>query len=253
MLHGFSLDHRMMATCFEPVFQRREGWQRLYIDLPGMGKTKGADWIKSSDDILQVLLQFIDTVIPDQRFLIAGESYGAYLAGGILKKKREWIDGMALICPMIKADVNERILPPHRVVRKEPGLASQLEPEAYDVFKSLAVIQTQEVLNRFHTDILEASSIADHQFLQRIKEEGYALSCDPDHYAHPYEKPVLIVTGRQDAVTGYQDAFGLLQHFPRSSYIVMDGAGHNLQIEQPDLFENLVHNWLDRVEEERAG
>jgi hypothetical protein len=31
---------------------------------------------------------------------------------------------------------------------------------------------------------------------------------------------------------------------------VLDRAGHNLQIEQSRLFTALVHEWLDRVEEE---
>ncbi|WP_177184527.1 alpha/beta fold hydrolase [Psychrobacillus sp. OK032] len=29
----------------------------------------------------------------------------------------------------------------------------------------------------------------------------------------------------------------------------MDKAGHNLQIEQPQLFNTLVNEWLDRMEE----
>jgi len=29
----------------------------------------------------------------------------------------------------------------------------------------------------------------------------------------------------------------------------LDTAGHNLQIEQPQLFNTLVNEWLDRIEE----
>lgn len=34
------LDHRLMSGCMEPIFTKREGWRRIYIDLPGMGVTK---------------------------------------------------------------------------------------------------------------------------------------------------------------------------------------------------------------------
>ncbi len=42
-LHGWPLDHRAMVGAFEPIFAKRKGWKRIYPDLPGMGKTKGAE------------------------------------------------------------------------------------------------------------------------------------------------------------------------------------------------------------------
>lgn len=49
---------------------------------------------------------------------------------------------------------------------------------------------------------------------------------------------------------GYLDAWQLLEKYPRATFAVLDMAGHNLQIEQPDIFEALVDNWLDRLEVE---
>lgn len=40
MIHGFAPDHRLMRGCMEPIFTNRDGWRRIYIDLPGMGLTK---------------------------------------------------------------------------------------------------------------------------------------------------------------------------------------------------------------------
>ena len=39
MLHGCGCDYRLMSGCMEPVFQGHQGYQRIYIDLPGMGET----------------------------------------------------------------------------------------------------------------------------------------------------------------------------------------------------------------------
>lgn len=39
----------------------------------------------------------------------------------------------------------------------------------------------------------------------------------------------------------------LLPHYPRATFVVLDVAGHNLQIEQPTLFDALIMEWLDRV------
>ena len=63
-----------------------------------------------------------------------------------------------------------------------------------------------------------------------------------------YERPALFLTGRQDDLTGYEDVYALLPHYPYASFTALDTAGHNLQIEQPMLFNALVAEWLQRVE-----
>jgi pimeloyl-ACP methyl ester carboxylesterase len=38
-----------------------------------------------------------------------------------------------------------------------------------------------------------------------------------------------------------------LDNYPRASYVVLDKAGHNLQIYQEKLFGGIVNEWIDRV------
>ncbi|SDC74660.1 alpha/beta fold hydrolase, partial [Shouchella lonarensis] len=45
-----------------------------------------------------------------------------------------------------------------------------------------------------------------------------------------------------------QDALNIMNKYPRSTFAVLDIAGHNLQIEQPQLFHALINEWLDRIE-----
>lgn len=68
---------------------------------------------------------------------------------------------------------------------------------------------------------------------------------------HPFERPSLVVAGRQDSVTGYRDAWTVLEHYPRATFAVLDRAGHGLEPEQPAVFRALMVDWLDRVEENR--
>lgn len=75
--------------------------------MSGMGKTKGEEWVNNSDVVLDILLDFIDMIIPGGNFLLAGESYGGYLSRGIIYKLAHRIDGLFLLCPKIfeKRDV----------------------------------------------------------------------------------------------------------------------------------------------------
>jgi pimeloyl-ACP methyl ester carboxylesterase len=71
MLHGRPVDHRHIAASMEPLFQNRTGWRRIYPDLPGMGKTPGAEWITNNEHMLEVITDFMQTVAPNQHFVEA--------------------------------------------------------------------------------------------------------------------------------------------------------------------------------------
>ena len=73
----------MMKACMEPVFLRKTGYKRIYLDLPGMGKSKCAIEYATADKTLLILKQFVKSML-HENFLIVGESYGGYLARGIL-------------------------------------------------------------------------------------------------------------------------------------------------------------------------
>ena len=53
-IHGYSVDHHLMTGCLEPVFTQMSGYRRIYLDLPGMGKTPAASWIQNADDMLEI-------------------------------------------------------------------------------------------------------------------------------------------------------------------------------------------------------
>ncbi|USG64598.1 alpha/beta hydrolase [Brevibacillus ruminantium] len=248
MLHGFAPDSRLLLRCMENLFSDQlHGWKRIYVDLPGMGKSPGKEWINSSDDMLQAVLDFIEEVIPHQDFVIVGESYGAYLARGIIAKQFERVKGLAMICPLIEPEKSKRDTPEHVVLYKDESFLSTLSREEYEEFTSIAVIQDEYNWRRFDEEILSGVKIADEEFLGRIKK-NYAFSFDIDQLPSTFTHPVVILTGKQDSIVGYKDAWKIIEQFPHASYAVLDRAGHNLQIEQADLFESLMLEWLRRVE-----
>jgi pimeloyl-ACP methyl ester carboxylesterase len=250
MLHGWSLDHRFMTYNMEPLFEHRPGWRRLYLDMPGMGRTPGADWITCQDDMLKVALEFLDAIAPGERFAVAGVSLGGYLARGIVYQRREQIDGMLLWVPVIESDYEKRTVPPHNVLVLDSEFVDALEADD-ELALELAVVQSLEGLAAYRASVKPGNLVADYQFLERVSA-NYGFSFDVDKLTEPCPAPSLIMAGRQDTVTGYQDAWSLLDNFPRGTFAVLDRAGHLLQDEQKVLFRALVSEWLDRVEEYAA-
>ncbi|MDQ2902973.1 MAG: alpha/beta hydrolase [Ktedonobacteraceae bacterium] len=248
LLHGYGSDHRLMKGCMEPLFAQQPGWQRIYLDLPGMGQTPGKEQIKSTDDMLNIVIAFLDAVIPGQHFLLVGESYGGYLARGVALRKFDLVAGMALICPAIIAERSRRTVPPRTVIVEKPHVLAMLAPADAEEFGSISVVQDRYNWERFRDEVLSGASIADEPFLARIRQH-LDYSFDVDRLPQPFARPVVFLLGRQDASVGYQDAWRILENYPRATFAILDRAGHNLQIEQPQLFNALVGEWLDRVRE----
>ena len=245
MLHGWTLDHQVMYHTLEPIFKKQDGWKRIYIDLPGMGQSESQASIKNSDDILEAVLSLLNEIIPEQPFIICGNSYGGYIARGIVHIKKKQVRGLLLMAPMTIPESDKRNVPQQVIIKSDNNLISSLSPEDADEFVFMAVIQGQAEWERFRNEILIPSKKTNYEFLDEIRQNGYGFSFN---ISSEFEYPTLIITGRQDNVVGYHDAWSLIEHYPRATFAVLDMAGHNLQIEQPDIFNTLFHNWLERIE-----
>jgi pimeloyl-ACP methyl ester carboxylesterase len=250
ILPGWSLNTRFTAHLAEPYFQEREGWKRIYIDPPGHGKTPGQDWITNQDKILEVLLACVDQLTAGQRFSLIGFSLGAYLARGIRLYRAELIDGIAMIVPAIIAEDAKRTVPTHKVLVEDPAVRADLTSAEAEFF-DIVVVRSRKWLDyeRTFPQVPEHEN-GDPAFLSKIREqpENYAFSFDVDNVSEPFPGPSLIITGRQDAIVGYHDAWSILEKYPRATYVVLDRAGHVLE-EKASLVNALMKEWLDRVEE----
>lgn len=246
-LHGAPLDHRHILNDLEPLFVNRAGWRRIYPDLPGMGKTRAADWITRQDHMLDIILEFIATIAPEDRFVIVGTSYGGYLARGVVYRKGAQIDGMFINVPVIEADESQAELPQPKVVKEDAEFLAALGPDEQHM-RDFIVAQSPELLQEFRQWFSPAGALADHAFLERL-EKNNSFNFNVDLLSEPFPAPSLILTGRHDNWCGYRDAYKLLDNYPRATYVVLDRAGHALAIEQKALFRALAGEWLDRVEE----
>ncbi len=236
-LHGAGVDHREMMACLNPVFDALTGYRRIYPDLPGLGRTPAPETISSADDVLEVLLAFIDGVIGDRPLLVTGHSAGGYYAQAIADRRPEQVLGLALLCPLL-AGIHS--VPEHEVTYGSGNIGSE-------EFRDYFTVQTARTLDRYEKYVQPGAELADQSALARIGER-WEFTVRPNEKA-PYRCPTLLLTGRQDSTVGYVRAWELLEQYPRATFAVLDAASHALPHEQPELVRALVTEWLDRVQE----
>jgi pimeloyl-ACP methyl ester carboxylesterase len=240
-LHGAGVDHREIMACLDPVFDELAGYRRIYPDLPGMGRTPAPKTIRSADDVLQVLLAFIDRRIGEQPLLIAGHSAGGYYAQAIAGRRPEQVVGLLLLCPLLAGI--------HDVPRHDVAFGSGEVGNAE--FREYFTVHTAKTMDRYERYVQPAGRLADQSALARIGERWHLTGRPED--AAPYRRPTLLVTGRQDSTVGYARVWELLEQYPRATFAVLDRAGHALPHEQPELLQALVIEWLDRVHEHSSA
>jgi pimeloyl-ACP methyl ester carboxylesterase len=248
MLHGTPVDHNQMMHEMEPIFQVRNGWKRIYPDIPGHGRTPPPDWITNSEGILKVVESFIDMVIPNRRFVIAGTSFGGYIARGLVHNRGSQIDGLFLNSPAIIQEESKRSLPPRQVVLEDAAVKEKAAKEAVGGFEEMAVQQNESVLNYLRTMKTKVEwSNYDDSFLRKVQDVSFSF--DVDKIPAPFPAPTLFITGRQDSICGYRDAWQIIENYPRATFAVLDMAGHLAHAEQPEVWTALVNEWVNRVED----
>ena len=246
ILHGAPLDHRHMMETLEPIFDGLEGWQRIYVDLPGHGKSPPRDSIQTQDDLLAAVIEFADEALPDQKLAIVGESRGSYLAQGFVHLHPERISGAALIVPGGSPSADPARLPEHQVLEPDPSMRPELNENEIGRFENMMVVQSRDILEKVRRCKIPAIAVSDAAQTQRVNN-AFDFSFDDQLTTGHFDGPSLIVAGRQDSMSGYLDAGDLLPRFRRATLAVLDSAGHGLTWERPEAFEALFKDWLHRL------
>lgn len=244
LLHGFALDMHVMKGAYEPIFTRLDGFKRIYIDLPAMGDSKAKADLKTSQDLVDTLLEFVDKVIGREKFLLIGQSYGGYLAQALLTSIPSKTLGLALLCPLVIADDQARDLPDRKIIEDQRQTITFEDKEDFEDYLDFAVMINQGTFDRYKTDLVPGFNKATSPILEIIRQDNYALRPEPYQSLQSYDKPSLILVGKQDAAVGYKDVLRLDPFLTNLSLGMINGSGHCLQYEQEDIFNTWTLQWL---------
>lgn len=246
ILHGSTLDHRAMLDVMEPGFHGAGPWQRIYLDMPGHGKSPGRDDICTQDDLLEAVLDFVDAFLPGQHFAIAGLSRGSYIARGIVYRRPDQVLGVALVVPGGHPSADPSRLPTQVVLGEDPGLTETLDAAEARTMDLMFAARTWALLEKQRQLFAPAMDLFDAAQDARVSRAfEFSFACAEEEAV--FDGPSLIVAGRQDVMSGHLDAMDLMHRYRRATLAVLDGAGHGVTWERPEAFHVLVRDWLDRL------
>jgi len=250
LVHGFCVDHRLLLA-LDGAIDAHGGWRRIYVDLPGMGRTEAGPEIDSSDAVADAVVTFVRQELGDEPFAVLGSSYGGMIARHLVAQLSDQVLGLALLAPLVEADPAGRDVPGQVVLREDAALLASLDPDDAREYADLAVEQTPAGWALFREHALPGLRSYRPEVIERLRAR-YALTAEPETYSTPFFRPTLLVAGRQDHVVGHRPATALMdRHYPHATAAVLDRAGHNVHLDQPALTAALLQDWLSRMEASR--
>lgn len=235
-LHGVGVDHRELEGVLEPMLAD-SGCRRIYLDLPAMGHST-AEGLSSNNDVVALLAEFIARTAREP-VLLLGHSYGAYLARGVAAQRPELLRGLALICPLAESTGQ---LPPPEILVQDDAAYDELAPELHATFDEYFVVRTPKMARRFRDFAAPGMPLVDYPALTEIFTDWPI-----DMGRHTFSRPTLVAAGLHDTTVGFDDAVRLLDVYPRTTLAVVDGAGHALLHERPDVLAGLINGWIERA------
>ncbi|USS84801.1 alpha/beta hydrolase [Fructilactobacillus myrtifloralis] len=228
-LHGYELDGTSLMPLTEPVFKKLLfGYQRIYIDLPGMGRSRELEFIDAKTT-LQELVQTL-RALNLSRFLVVGQSYGGYLATGLKKDFPHAMKAQLLVVPMVVPKLAERTLDN----LAHPYVGSNSD-QFTDDFKAVNVILNHLKFALYQRLIEKPLAYNQSTNLTRVMNSDlYSL---PNWLNAIEPVATMLLVGRYDNIVGHKDPVKLLTlKYPELGIKQYGNSGHNLMIDETDRF-----------------
>lgn len=247
LIHGFPLN----SNLWEPQMEDLRDVARVVApDLRGHGLSAPGDEPYSVRLMAEDCMQLLEAVGAQDPVVVCGHSMGGYIALEFFRQYPEWVDALILVSTRATADSDEARQKRNETAQraKDEGvplvaremLPSMLAPNNHE--------HTPELLE-FVRDMMESTSLKGMVgALQAMKERPDSMPTLPE-----IDVPVLIIHGEDDQLIPVKDAEAMRDALPTAELVVIPGAGHLPNLEQPVSFNEVVWDFLESLSEEEEG
>lgn len=238
LLHGFPFSRRMWAAQTGPLAR---ACRLITPDLRGFGESEGIP------ESVEQLAADVHALVEDLKipsFVLAGFSMGGYVAFRYLTAHARRVNALMLLDTRPEADTPEarqrRFAGIERIEREGP--AGFLD----DFAKLLVSPRTVETRPEVLTEV--------RRLMEGMKVEALtgglrAMAGRPDSapLLSGITVPTLVVVGEDDKATPVESSRKMAATIPGAELVIIPGAGHVSNIEQPDAFNQALITFLRRL------
>jgi|SRR5882672_3996645 len=241
LLHGYPFDRSMWREQID--FLSANGFRAIAPDLRGLGENRFDGEIATMDDMARDVAALMDELRIDHA-VISGLSMGSYVA----------FEFVHLFPARVRALVlaGARAQGPDEAERKSredkaqqvltDGIAPFVEAMLPDLLAPETLAEKPVVVARVREMILRTNPHG-----AAAAQRGMAARRDYSGDLSDINVPTLIIAGREDVVRKPDDAELIHRGITKSVLEVIDDAGHLMNLEQPEVFNRVLANFLRMI------
>jgi 3-oxoadipate enol-lactonase len=244
-LHGFPFNRSMWREQID--FLSARGYRCISPDLRGLGENKSASEVNTMDDMARDVATLLDELKIDQA-IICGLSMGCYVAFEFAHLFPARVSALVLAGGRCegpdKAERQSREQQARRVL--EQGFAPSVDTILQSLLAPRTLNHKPEVVARVREMVAKTDPRG-----AAAAQRGMATRRDYCGDLLKISLPTLIVAGRDDGVRKPIDAEAIHRGIKDSRLEIIKDAGHLMNMEQPEAFNQMLLEFLISVSEAR--
>jgi pimeloyl-ACP methyl ester carboxylesterase len=238
LLHGFPFNRSMWREQSE--FLTARGYRVLAPDLRGLGESTVFAEVATMADLGRDVASLMDQANV-ARAIICGLSMGCYVAFEFIHLFPGRTEALILCGPRAQgpddAEKNSREAQAQRAL--DEGMDFAVESISTKLLAQQTVAEKPEVIERVRAMVLSTDPRG-----AAAAQRGMAGRRDYSAELRQIQLPTLIIAGDEDGVRSPEDAKFIHERIDGSQLITIQHAGHLMNLEQPQTFNETLRDFL---------
>jgi 3-oxoadipate enol-lactonase len=238
LLHGFPFNRSLWKPQIEAL---KSNYRVIVPDLRGHGETT----VTAGTVTMEVMAQDVSSLMDSleiESATVGGLSMGGYVALAFARLFPDRVNALVLADTRAQADTEEG--KQNRSVQAEKALTEGMKPIVEAMLPKLVTAET----------MADRPDIVSHlrQMMMSTPAEGAAAALlgmgarqDQREFITQIKVPTLVTVGRNDPITPLADSELMHEKIGGSRLVVIDGAAHVSNLEQPDQFNGALVSFLN--------
>ena len=224
-----AIHHDIGSPGWLPFYERLAERYTVWVpDIPGYGQSERPEWARSPRDLAIALNLLLDALKLDSTVLV-GLGFGGWLAAEMAAMNQSRLGWLALVSPAGIRPTEGEIFDQFFVSHEDYVKRGFHDPRCFEqLFGELA-----------SSDQLVEWDI-NREMTSRVGWKPYMFDRALPHLIRSVEVPTLIVWGDDDQIVPSNCGELYLQAMPNARLATIEGAGHWVEMEQPERLAELV-------------
>lgn len=238
LIHGYPLTRRMWA----PQFSTLAAHARLIApDLPGFGGSPADQAASKVEDFAAALVGLLDELGITQPAVICGFSMGGYIALAFCRAYPQRCAGLVLAATRAAADTAEGKANRDKALAqaRQEGAAPIIAGMLPKLLAPAAYAGRPELVEELRRVMSGATVAGITSALQAMRDRSDSTPMLPE-----IAVPALVIHGSADQIIPAAEAQLVAAAIPDASFVLLEGAGHMVNMEQPEAFNRAMAQFL---------